>query len=449
MATQDNSVATRSDQQSGDIDAGERSIASWAQGVANEASLTERLLIGNDGASISSSSFGRKIKAAVEADKAAAEAKKAAAEAAAVAKAKNDELEQYIARHAQNRGVARAAVAVAAAAGSNVDSGVSMDSTAIQKLKQYNDNQADDAFDTMLAKIQDPSSDVPNKTFADNSSSNNEAIKNGEIFAKPNIDDQSVSSVSVNMDISNHMQGAETGTEFLPNSSEHHPVRSRNAFLHHHVPFPITLHSLLKENPCPSAICWNAEGTKIVLHTKHKEFDNILHSYFGENTKFSNLRRKANRWTFRTKCVHSETSKYHIWNKRFLRDKDPICLDICPAEAKKAGHKRAEPPYQMPARSSTTGTDNKRSTSAGTTGTLPTLVTASTNDASSPSFSHGMTTAAAPHGDSRPTSPTHNKKRKARPKLPFAMQEQSAAGSYLPVPGDSAELSEWLAEADI
>ena len=444
MATQDDSVATTSDQLGGDIDAGESSIASWAQGgVANGASLTERLLIGNSGASISSSSFGQKIKAAVEADKAAVEAKKAAAEAAAVAKAKNDELEQYIARHAQNRGVARAAeaAAAAAAAGSNVDSGVSMDSTAT--------DQADDAFDNMLAKIQDPSNGVLNKTIVDNSSPNNETHEIGEIVATSDFDDQSVSSVSVNMDISNHIQGAETGTEFLPNSSEHHPVRSRNAFLHHHVPFPITLHSLLKENPCPSAICWNTEGTKVVLHTKHKEFDQILHSYFGDNTKFSNLRRKANRWTFRTKCVHSETSKYHIWNKRFRRDEDPICLDICPTEAKRAGHKRAETPHHLPARSSTTDADNKRSISANTRGTLPTLVTASTNDASSPSFSYQMSTREGAQGSSRPTP--SNRKRKARPKLPFAMQEQSAAGSYLPVhvPRDSAGLSEWLAEADI
>ena len=165
----------------------------------------------------------------------------------------------------------------------------------------------------------------------------------------------------------------------------HHPVRSTgNAFLHHHVPFPITLHALLKDNPCPSAICWNAEGTKVILHTTHKEFDNILCSYFGD-IKFSSLKRKANRWTFRTKCVHSETSKYHIWNNHFLRDKDPACFDICPAEAKKAGQKKAEA-TRMPPRSSTTAADNKRSTSAGTTGTHPTLVTASTNDALAAQF---------------------------------------------------------------
>ena len=429
-------MATRSDQSSTN---GSSSVTSWAQeGVAGaESSLTGGLRIGNSGASISSSSLGQKIHAAVKADK-------AAAEAAAIAKEKNDELDRCIARHAQNERVARTA------AGTNADSGISIDSTVAQRLKQNNDNQAVDEFDEMLAKIQDPSDDIMfNKTIVDNSSSNNETAKIGEIFARPNIDDQSVSSVSVNMDVSNHLRRANTGTD-LPSSSGSEgldPIRARNVLLLH-LPFPVTLHTLLKDNPCPAAIRWNAEGTKIVLHSDHKEFDHILRSYFGDNTTFTNLRRKANRWSFQTKCIDKKSSKHHIWSERFLKDNNPAYMylvDICPAVATKTGHKRKESPHHAPARSSTTGADNKRSRSAGTTGTLPSLVTTSTNDASTPSFSNETTTETGPHGDDRLTS--SNKKRKARPTLPFAMQEQSMAGLYLP--RDSTELSVWLAEADI
>ena len=376
--------------------------------------------------SISSSLFGQKIKAAAEADK-------AAAEAAAIAKEKNDELDRYIARHAQDRGVARSA------AGTNADSGVSMDSTAVQRINNYNDDQADDAFDNFLAKIQDPSDDVFNKTIVDNSSPNNETVKIGEIFARPNIDDQSMSSVSVNMDISNHKQGANTtGTELLQDSissdGRHHPVRSTctgNAFLHHHVPFPIILHTLLKDNPCPSAIQWNAKGTKIVLHSKHKDFDHVLRSYFGDKTKFSNFRRKANRWLFQTKCIDKESSKYHMWNKQFLRGEDLACF--CPAEAKKAGHKTAETPHHMPSPSTTTAANKKPSSSASTKGTLPTLVTTSTNDATSSSISNDVTMEAHPHGDSMLTSAMNNKKRKAQESLPKCRSSFKNKGRLAPI----------------
>ena len=441
MKSQDESFADNN----GGIDAsGESSTISWAQGVAEASSnraegspLAGGLLVADGAGSVSTSSFGQKIKAAVEADK-------AAAEAVAIAKAKSDELERYIATHAkkQQRQVARAA-----SLGS--ESGMSMDSIAVQRLTKHKDGQGEEAFDNMLAKIQDPSDGVPNRTIVDNSSSNNEKVTIGEIFAKPSFDDQSVSSVSsvsINMDISNHLRGTKTGMDLLSSSGSDglDPIRARNVLLLH-LPFPVTLHTLLKDNPCPTAIRWNTKGTRIVLHSDHKDFDHILHSYFGDNTKFSNLRRKANRWSFQTKCIDKKSSKYHMWNERFLRDKDPVCLDICPTEAKRAGHKRAETLHQMPARSSTTGTDNKRSTSTGTTGTLPTLVTASTNDASSPSLSYQMSTREGPQGSRRPTP--SNRKRKARPKMPIVMQEQSIAGSYLP--RDSADLSEWLAEADI
>ena len=361
------------------------SDTSWAEGVADadvesaHGSFIES--IGNDDASsdignIDEQSFGTRLKAAVDADKAAAdaqkaaieaqkaaaEAQKAAIEAAAIARARSADLEGYTRKSSRE---------------ASLSSRESLTPTALQMLQ-----------DTFIG----PSSDVD---YGSEAESLNLAtgVKDGREVYRTNrdfdiseitcvanaMDDYSLSSIS-RTDSSLHLHDSQPSLGSLPGLA---PTRARS-IVSLNLPFPVALHTLLRDNPCPSAICWNKKGTKVKLHTKHPQFNSVLKRYFREEgSKFSNLRRKANRWKFQVKCLDKDEALYCLQNEKFSRDRDPICSEICPTKAEKTeDDKNGHCQGGVFARFPTTTAFVRENTRSVSVGTIPTLDTATTGGTS-------------------------------------------------------------------
>ena len=423
------------------------SAMSWAEGVADAdmssapASFIEGIGdddIAADVTSTGGNSFSRKLKAAVDADKvaaeaqvAAAEAQKAAVEAATIARVRNADLEGCIRKPSLQK--------------EPFHSSGSLSETALQMLENHFSTPSDTAVGSKVHEHvvtfgqnkgkQAASSPPPSSSSSSSSvaSHTNRDFNISEILAKAK-DDHSVSSIS-RMDFSLHHHDNYDNQPSLCSLPSPAHVHARS-IAPLHLPFPVALHTLLQDNPCPSAVCWNKKGTKVKLHTKHPQFNTVLKRYFGEEgSKFSNLRRKANRWRFKSKCLNKNEGLYCLQNDKFSRDRDPICSEICPTEAEKNEIKKNVQSQGgvVTLFPSTTSfiQNNARSLSAGT---IPTLVTATT----------GGTSDLLNLADALPTFEC--KKRKVSGQS--AKQPQSLRFELRP-PQMSDELSDWLSGANI
>ena len=261
-----------------------------------------------DTQSLGNSSFGRMVIAAAEADRLASEAEKLAKETAAIAKLRNEELDDYIRRHAQRS------------------------TEAHTKERPKFPSDPPDTINVSATCISETG--IAEKTII------SEAYISCIKTNKTQADDRSISSIST-MDDSRLQElcnaskiGSGPNYENISGlgiSSNQHVGGNADSL---QLPFPITLHTLLKDNPCPSAISWNRKGTKVKMHTKHKEFEHIIKNYFGNDSNFTNLRRKANRWRFRSQCIDKDTSLFILQNIHFVKDTEPKCSEICAKMAK-------------------------------------------------------------------------------------------------------------------